>query len=175
MFGLFKKKKQPDERFSQPLSPEADKFLAAALEEYGQKEDVLEQGWRLSQGEDFDLDDNTGTFRLRFSDGTAWEADAQILGSFNEADQTWQWAWGNPQCAEVWSGDSKAVKAAGERLGIWYVHEIWDFPVPAPEYVAYLNAIGVKASESAGWYEVRDGSVVIFVMLKNLRWTHAVT
>jgi hypothetical protein len=31
----------------------------------------------------------------------------------------------------------------------------------------------VKASESVGWYEVRDGSVVIFVMLKNLRWTHA--
>jgi hypothetical protein len=73
----------------------------------------------------------------------------------------------------VWSHDSKAVKAAGERLGIWYVHEIWDFPVLGPEYVGYLNAIGVKASDSAGWYEVRDGSVVIFVMLKNLRWTHA--
>ncbi len=48
---------------------------------------------------------------------------------------------------------------------------MWDFPVPGPEYVAYLNAIGVKASGSAGWYEVRDGSVVIFVLLKNLRWT----
>jgi hypothetical protein len=171
MFGLFKKKKKPDERFSQPLSPEADKFLSEALEEYGQKEQALEQGWRLSACDEYAMNDETGLFHMKLNDGTSWEADAQILGSFNEEDQTWQWAWGNPHCSEIWSRDSKAVQAAGERLGIWYVHELWDFPVPGPEYVAYLNAIGIKASESAGWYEVRDGSVVIFVMLKNLRWT----
>ena len=171
MFGLFKKKKKADERFSQPLSPEADRFLAEALEEYGQKEDALEQGWRLSACAEYALNDETGLFHMKLNDGTSWEADAQILGSFNEDDQTWQWSWGNPHCAEIWSRDSKVVQAAGVRLGIWYVHELWDFPVPGPEYVAYLNAIGIKASESAGWYEVRDGSVVIFVMLKNLRWT----
>jgi hypothetical protein len=173
MFGLFKKKKKVDERFSQPLSPEADKFLAEALEEYGQKEEALEQSWRLSACAEYALNDETGLFHMKLNDGTSWEADAQILGSFNEDDQTWQWSWGNPHCAEIWSRDSKVVQAAGERLGIWYVHEIWDFPVPGPEYVGYLNAIGIKASESAGWYEVRDGSVVIFVMVKNLRWTAA--
>lgn len=171
MFGLFKKKKKADERFSQPLLPEADRFLAEALEEYGQKEEALEQGWRLSACAEYALNDETGLFHMKLNDGTSWEADAQILGSFNEDDQTWQWSWGNPHCAEIWSRDSKVVQAAGERLGIWYVHELWDFPVPGPEYVGYLNAIGIKASESAGWYEVRDGSVVIFVMLKNLRWT----
>jgi len=171
MFGMFKKKKKADERFSQPLSPEADKFLAEALEEYGQKEEALEQGWRLSACAEYALNDETGLFHMKLDDGTSWEADAQILGSFNEDDSTWQWAWGNPHCAEIWSRDSKLVKAAGEQLDIWYVHEMWDFPVPGPEYVAYLNAIGVKASGSAGWYEVRDGSVVIFVLLKNLRWT----
>jgi len=173
MFGLFKKKKRVDERFSQPLSPEADKFLAQALEEYDQKEEALEQSWHLSACAEYALNDETGLFHMKLKNGTAWEADAQILGSFNEADQTWQWAWGNPHCAEVWSRDSKVVQTVGERLDVWYVHEIWDFPVPGPEYVAYLNAIGIKASESAGWYEVRDGSVVIFVMLKNLRWTTA--
>jgi hypothetical protein len=172
MFGFFKKKKV-DERFSQPLSPEADKFLAEALEEYGRKEAALEQGWRLSACAEYALNEETGLFHMKLDDGTSWEADAQILGSFNEDDQTWQWAWGNPHCSEIWSRDSKVVQATGERLGIWYVHELGHFPVPGPEYVAYLNAIGLKASESAGWYEVSDGSVVIFVMLKNLRWIAA--
>src|SRR5688572_4311001 len=124
MFGLFKKKKQADERFSQPLSPEADKFLAEALEEYGQKEAALEQGWQLSAAAHYALNDETGLFHMKLEDGRAWEADAQILGSFNEDDQTWQWAWGNSDCAEIWSRDSKIVQEAGKRLDIWYLHEL---------------------------------------------------
>lgn len=170
MFGLFKKKKIAAEKFSQPLSPEADKFLAEALEEYGQKEEALEQGWHLSACTEYALDDGTGLFHMKLNDGTAWEANAQILGSFNEEDQTWMWAWGNPHCAEVWSRDSKVVQETGRRLGIWYVHELAEMPMEGPEFVAYLCAIGMKASESTGMFEARDGSVVIFVMLKNLRW-----
>jgi hypothetical protein len=78
MFGLFKKKKKADERFSQPLSPEADKFPAGALEEYGQKEEALEQGWRLSACAEYALNDETGLFSMKLDDGRAWEADAQI-------------------------------------------------------------------------------------------------
>ena len=171
MFGLFKKKKIADEKFSQPLSPEADKFLAEALEEYGQKEQALQNGWRLSDCAEYALDDGPGLFHMKLNDGATWEADAQILGSFNEEDQTWQWAWGNPHCAEIWSRDSKVVQETGRRLGIWYVHELFEMPVPGPEFVAYLCSIGMKASESTGLFEARDGAVVIFVMLKNLRWT----
>src|SRR5262245_39665263 len=148
MFGLFKKKKKVDERFSQPLSPEADKFLAEALEEYGKKEDALEQGWRLSACAEYSLNDQTGLFHIKLKDGTSWEADAQILGSFNEDDQTWQWAWGNPHCAEIWSRDSKGVRETGKRLDIWYVHELAMQPMPGAEFVAYFCAIGMKASES---------------------------
>jgi len=170
MFGLFKKKKQVDERFSQPLSPEADKFLAEALEEYGQKEDALEQGWRLSACAEYALNDETGLFHMKLEDGKTWEADAQILGSFNEDDQTWQWAWGNSDCAEIWSRDSKVVRETGQQLDIWYLHELPMQPMPGPEFVAYFCAIGMKASVSTGMFEARQGSIVIFVMLKNLRW-----
>jgi hypothetical protein len=171
MFGLFKKKSKPDERFSKPLSPEADKFLAAALEEYGQKEEALEQQWQVSNCSEFALNDQTGLFHLKLEDGRAWEADAQILGSFNEDDQTWQWAWGNPHCAEIWSRDSKIVQETGKQLDIWYLHELPMQPMPGPEFVAYFCAIGMKASGSTGMFEASEGSIVIFVMLKNLRWT----
>lgn len=173
MFGLFKKKKQPDERFSKPLSPEADKFLAEALEEYGQKEDALEQGWRLSACDGYHLDDEKALFMMSLDDGRVWEADAQILGSFNEQDQIWQWAWANPDCAEIAARDSNVVREAGKHLDIWYLHELPATPMPGPEFVAYLCAIGMKASGSTGMFEARDGSIVYFVMLKNLRWTNA--
>ncbi len=171
MFGMFKKKNTSDERFSKPLSPEADKFLAEALEDYGQKEKALEQDWRVSECAEYALNEETGLFQMKLNDGTAWEAEAQILGSFNEEDQTWQWAWGNPHCSEVWSRDSKVVQEAGKRLDIWYVHEVPGMPLPGPEFVAYLCAIGMKASESTGMFEAHDGPVVIFLMLKNPRWT----
>lgn len=171
MFGFFKKKKQADERFSQPLSPEADEFLAEALDEFGQKEEALEKKWRLSTCAEYALHDETGLFHMKLEDGKAWEADAQILGSFNEEDQGWQWAWGNPHCAEIWSRDSKIVRETGKRLGIGYLHELPMHPVPGPEFVAYLCAIGLKASKSTGMFEAQDGSIVIFIMLKNLRWT----
>lgn len=171
MFGIFKKKKQVDARFSQPLTPEAQKFLTEALEEYDQKEHALEQSWRASAAVDSELDDVTGLFHAKFADGSAWAADAQILGSFNKDDQTWQWAWGNPDSSEVWSRSSKKVREIGERTGIWYVHEEWWLAMPAPEFVRNLCAIGLKASESAAGIEVDDGPIMIFVMLNNLRWT----
>lgn len=171
MFGFFKKKKSDDEKFSKPLSPEADKFLADALQEYGQKEDALEQGWRLSQCAEYALNDQTGLFHIKLNDGTAWEADAQILGSYNEDDHTWQWAWGNTDCAGVWSRDSQIVRETGKRLDISYLHELPMQPMPGPEFVAYLCAVGMKASGSTGMFEAHQGSIVIFVMLKNLRWT----
>jgi hypothetical protein len=173
MFGLFKRKKKVDDRFSQPLSPEADKFLAEALEEYGRKEEALEKEWCANACAEYALNQDTGLFHIKLEDGRTWEADAQILGSYNEDDQTWQWAWGNPHCAEIWSRDSKIVRETGKRLGVWYLHELPGQPMPGPEFVAYFCAIGMKASDSPGMFEARDGSVVIFVMLKNLRWVDA--
>ena len=71
MFGFFKKKKNADERFSQPLSPEADKFLAAVLAEYGEKEEVLEKNWRMARSAEYALNDETGLFNMELEDGAA--------------------------------------------------------------------------------------------------------
>jgi hypothetical protein len=171
MFGFFKRKKNKEGKFSQPLSPEADKFLEAALKEFGEKEETLEKDWRVDACSEFALDDETGLFSIKLEDGATWEADAQILGSFNTEDETWEWAWGNPHVADVWSRDAKIVRDTGKRLGIWYLHELPMHPLPGPEFLAYLCAIGVKASGSAGMFEAPHDSLVIFIMLKNLRWT----
>ncbi len=154
-----------------PLSPEADRFLAEALREYGEKEEALERAWRLSEGVECGLDDKTCTFWLRLEDGTRWEADAQILGSYDEEEETWQWAWSNPNCTEALTRDSHKVRVTGERLDIWYLHELGQHPVPGPEFVAYLCSIGMKATDSTGIFESHQDPVVAFILLKNLRWS----
>jgi hypothetical protein len=153
-----------------PLSPEADQFLAEALDEFGEKEEALERQWHLSAGTEYGLDQDTCSFWLQLDDGSRWAADAQILGSFDEEDETWQWAWANPNCTAAMARDSRIVRETGKRLGVWYLHELERHPMPGPEFVAYLCAIGMKASGSIGMFEGSEASVVIFIMLKNIRW-----
>lgn len=162
-----------DERFSQPLSPAANEFLAAAVAEFGQKTQAWLRDWRVNDLAEYALNDQTGKFYVKLQDGAVWVAEAQILGSFNEADQTWQWAWGNTECAEIWQRDSRQVQAAGQQLGIWYLHELPVLPLPGTEFIGFLGAIGLKASESAAIFEAPNGSVVVFILLKNLQWTTA--
>jgi hypothetical protein len=40
------------------------------------------------------------------------------------------------------------------------------------KFVDYLCGIAMKATDSAGVMEAESGPVVVFIMLKDLRWTH---
>jgi len=172
MFDRFKKKKQAEPDFDAPLSPEADKFLADACAEYDPKSDALLQGeWRLSSSAGWGFDDSTGIVQVEFADCSRWQAAGQILGSYSSDDQTWEWAWNSPHVDESLSRDSRAVRELGDRLGIAYL-QLPGFPVPDTKFVDYLCGIAIKATDSAGVMEAESGPVVVFIMLKDLRWTH---
>jgi len=173
MFGMFKKKKPADESFSEPLSPEADNFLSEACAEYKGKQEALETGeWRLTSCSEWGMDEETGVITVDFEDGAQWQADGQMLASFGLDDQTWQWAWDSPDRREHLSRDSFVVKDIGEKFGIRYLLLGGGcFPIPGPEFVDYLCAIGLKATDSAGVMEGPADRMVCFIMLKNLRWT----
>ena len=176
MFNLFKKKPKPDESFNEPLSPEADKFLADALAEYQAKREALLTGeWRLRSCADWGFDPESGTVTVVFPDRSQWQASAQFLGSYAVKEQSWQWAWDSPDMGEQLSRDSRLVKDLGERLGIRYLQlGGGSFGLPGPEFSEYLCAIGVKATDSVGIMEADAGPMVGFIMLKDLRWTNAV-
>src|SRR5215469_13590663 len=98
MFNPFKKKQKPDASFSEPLSPEADKFLAEAMAEYPARQEALTSGeWRLSQCANWGFDPETGTVTVLFSDGSEWQAAGQFLGSYVIKKQTCQWSWDDSQ------------------------------------------------------------------------------
>src|SRR5262249_14465949 len=147
---MFKKKKskKSDESFDQELSPEAEKFIEEAGVEYEQKKQALEEGeWRLCSCAEWGFDMDAGIVSVRFEDGSEWQAEGQLLGTFNPAGMSFQWAWDNPHISEHLSRDSRLVKEIGERFGLYYLEfEGGCFEIPKPEFVAYLCALSLKAT-----------------------------
>jgi hypothetical protein len=152
------------------LSTEADTFLGEATAELNAKHEALQNKWRFGQGNEWGFDQQSGVFRLSFADGSEFEADGQILGSYSETDGTWEWAWNNPNVVPSMARDSKKVKALGKRLNIAYL-QVGTIPMPpCRDFAVYLSAIGVKGTNSIGYYTADAGPIKISILLKNPRW-----
>lgn len=175
MRNPFQKKPKLDDSFHRPLSPEADKFLAEAMAEYQTKHEALLTGeWRLTECREWDFDDETGTVTAEFADGSEWKAKGQLLGSYAIQEESWQWAWDSPDIRKELSRDSLLVKKLGEQLNICYLQlGGGSFPLPGQEFVEYLCAIGVKATNSFSIMEADAGPMVGFILLKDLKWVNA--
>jgi len=156
------------------LSPEAEKFLAEAWFEYDIKQAALERDWRFDSSSGWGFDQDTGIFTLDFADGSQLQASGQILGCYSAENESWEWAWDNPDCKETISGDSRMVRELGERVVIPYLLE-GVISAPGRKLVTYLCAIGLKATGSVGVFEGEAGPVTVFLMLKDLKWTESLS
>ncbi len=165
MFSIFKRKKVVE---PEPLSPEADVFLAAATAEFNEKQAVLGSQWNFDSYEQWGFDQYTGVLSLTLADGSRVLADGQILGSHSPGDGSWEWAWNNPNVEAGVTTASQKVKELGARLGISYlVHG--RIPVDQDVFVSYLCAIGAKATDSAGSFIGSAGPVNVYLLVSNLR------
>jgi hypothetical protein len=151
------------------LSPEADKFLADATAEFHAKQGAMGRELKLESSNHWDYDQLSGILKLQYPDGTDVQADGQILGSYNAADRTWEWAWNNPNALPNVARDSLLVREAGKKHGIGYL-QAGVVPVPNEDFVAYLCGIGLKATDSIGVYRGKTGPIDVFIMLKNPKW-----
>src|SRR5215510_5315738 len=165
---ISKKNPTPPPGLDAPLSPEADKFLAEATEEFNVKQAALDRDWHFDKYKQWGFDQLSGVFRLEFEDGTEFQADGQILGSFSPANNSWEWAWHNPYVDSSMSRESRKVKEVGERLGLSYT-AAGMVPVPGEEFVSYLCAIGLKATGALGIFRGAAGPIEVMILLKNPR------
>ena len=153
-----------------PLSPEADKYLGEATAEFNTKQEALRREWRFDTYKNWGYDQFSGILRLDFADGAQFNADGQILGSYAAGNHSWEWAWNNPHVETAMTRDSQMVKEAGKRLGISYL-VTGMVPAPNEEFVSYLCAIGLKATNSIGVFRGKAGPIAVMIILKNPRWT----
>jgi hypothetical protein len=162
-------KTEPKIDLDAPLSPEADKFLGTATEEFNVKQEALRRDWRFDSYKQWAYDQFGGVLKLDFKDGAQFLADRQILGSYAAGSHSWEWAWNNPHVEDSMKRDSQLVKQLGERLDIEYL-VAGMVPVPAETFVSYLCAIGIKATDSIGVFRGKAGPIDVLIMLKNPRW-----
>jgi len=168
---MFKQKKKSEAKidFDAPLSSEADRFLGKATEEFNKKQEALRRDWRFDSYKQWGYDQFSGILKLDFEDGSQFNADGQILGSYAAGDHSWEWAWNNPNVEAAMTRDSQLVKQLGERLGISYL-VAGKVPVPGEKFVSYLCAIGLKATDSIGLFRGKAGPIDVMLTLKNARW-----
>jgi hypothetical protein len=150
------------------LSPEADQWLAAALAEYNSKLDVMKRDWGFDSFDRWAFDPVTKIFTLQFADGTEFEADGQLLGTYCPGDSSWEWAWNNPNVETHIAVPGDKLKEIGQRLGISYL-TAGKVPVPTREFAAYLCAVGLKAIEAIGVYLGGEPPVEAAIVLYNPR------
>jgi hypothetical protein len=163
-----KKAAVPAEAAGENLSPEADQFLASAMEEFNARQKAMREEWRFDSYKQWGFEQLSGTFRIEYEDGKQLLADGQILGSYSASGNSWEWGWHNPYVDPAIARDSKLVKEAGERLGLAYV-TTGMVPVPNEEFVSFLCAIGLKASNSIGVFRGSAGPIDVMILLKNPR------
>jgi hypothetical protein len=167
--------KSEKEPVDNELSPEADQFLAEACQEYEAKQATLDRDWKFDSAQEWWFEQDTGVLELKFADGSRLEATAQILGSYSEEDNTWEWSWNNPCADDHMAEHSRMVKQLGKRLGLEYLEES---PIPIPVeavdrgHLAYLCGIALKATGAPGVFEGRLEGLRIFYTLTCLRWAN---
>lgn len=94
-------------------SPQSMKLQAAGLAKFQSKENAAAK-WGVGSFERWELDQNHGIVKFVNADGTGIYAEAQVIGSFDPLNQTWEWAWNNPYVAQPLKVDALKVKAYGE-------------------------------------------------------------
>lgn len=155
--------------FDSPLTPAADKLLADAVAEIDTKQLRLHEEWHVNDGIRWELNLESATFRLDFADGRAWQADAQLIGTFCVSDASFEWAWNNPRFPNNIARDSCKVRKEGDELGLAYLRK-GIIPIKDEQYLSYLCAIAIKVTDTDCFFRGGDGDVHTLFTLRNLAW-----
>ena len=151
---------------SDELTVEADRWLAAACDEFDAKQARLEREW-LRQFERWEFNPTTGVLTLFHPDGSRSLATAEILGSCSPEQKTWEWAWNNPDLPAQFAQKGLIVQEVAKDLGLDYLaHGILPIIDHDPEVLSsYLCSIGVKAADAAGVFRGGDERLPVYFLV----------
>ncbi len=70
--------------------------------------------WHLGEEENWSADLDTGTIQFDFADGTQASAAMQVVGTYNQLDGTFLWAWDHPSIPEPLRQHAQLAQQWGE-------------------------------------------------------------
>jgi len=148
-------------------TPEFKELLEMSMEELRLKTIAHQKGWGLGKATRWSLDQSRGDLIFTFGDGVVATCPAQIIGSFDSADDSWLWAWANPSIDDSLQRDSLRVRDYGQ------LHQIDRLTSPAwagKEADAWeMAALACKLCEAQGAYRGPGGTASVFMTFASVK------
>jgi hypothetical protein len=122
---------------------------------------LAHQVWGFGNSERWDLNQTRGILVFTQKDGVRAACPAQIIGSYNTADQTWLWGWANPSIDQSLKRDALQMREYGRKHGIERLSspqwkgseaEAWE-----------MTALAVKLCNEQGAYRGPAGQTLVFI------------
>ena len=142
-------------------------YVAQSVEGMKGQEAILRERYRLGQEEHWYIDQDTGTLRLDFADGTVATAPMQIVGSFNPRDATFLWGWANDSVdpglrraallAKAWGTENRMARYTTAKLDS-SIDEAWEF-----------TAVVARLDAATGAYMVDAGGPLVFLTFRTFK------
>lgn len=150
---LFGSKSDTDE------SPEFKALLEGSLEGLRLQTAAHQNMWRFGQSERWDFTQDSGELIFTFPETTV-RAPAQIIGSIDNTNKTWLWAWANPSITTALTQDSVQIRNYGQQNQI---KRLTTASWPAEEMDGWqMAALANRLCKSNGVYRGPAGSAFVF-------------
>lgn len=126
--------------------------------------------WKLGQERNWSLDQDTGTIEFQFADGTKATARVQIVGTLNQADSTFLWAWDHPSVEVALRDHAERVHRYGQEHHVQHFttrklvcteQEAWEF-----------TAVAVRLGQASGAYRAKASGTLVFVTFGEVEICH---
>jgi len=142
-------------------------FVDGAVRDMRAKTDAHAKQWRLGKETAWNVDQDKGEIEFSFPDGRVLRAPVQIIGTYNRADNVFQWAWGH---ASVVAGMRRHAESARE----WGVRnrqaKYASRVIPATQDEAFqFTAVAATLSAAKGVYRGQTGSAWVYMTFGDLR------
>jgi hypothetical protein len=142
-------------------TPEFKGLLDASMEELRLKTMAHQTGWGLGKAARWSLDQSCGDLVFAFDNGVLATCPAQIIGSFDSADDSWLWAWANPSIHDPLKQDSLRVRDYGQQQQIDRLTSAEWAGTEADAWA--MAALACKLCEAQGVYRGPAGTAFVFI------------
>lgn len=114
--------------------------------------------WGFGSEDEWSFDQDSGLLHFSFSNGKKVTAPAEIVGTYNEVQETWLWAWANSSVVNT------TISEATKSYGI--EHDLDDLFEPKSEQNLEecweLAAVSMHLANQQGVYKARQGDMHVF-------------
>lgn len=142
-------------------------FIDGAVRDMRAKTDAHARQWRLGKESAWHVDQDKGELELKFTDGAVVRMPVQIIGTYNRADNVFQWAWGHASVVAGMRRHAENAKEWGMRnRQAKYASRV----IPATQDEAFqFTAVAATLSAAKGVYRGQTGTAWVYMTFGDVR------